>query len=113
MDHGQLAIKAFSHVCIAVSDVERSLAFCRDVLGFDVVFDVALDGPPMEALTGEPGARGRMVGGLLGGTMVELLGFAHRDAGGAGYHRPAIGYTNISLTVDGLDEAYDALVARG
>src|SRR5207245_8804967 len=105
-----LPVRRFSHVCVAVSSIERSLPFYRDLLGLDVVFDVDLDGPPMELVTGEPGAKGRMVGGLLGGTVVELLQFTHRDGV---YERPALGYTNISLTVDDLDAAYAQCLERG
>ena len=57
-----LCVRSFSHVCISVSDIERSLVFYRDGLGLDVIFDHQLDGPGMEAATGEAGARGRMVG---------------------------------------------------
>lgn len=91
--------------------MEASLPFYRDVLGLGVFFDVELEGPSMEVVTGEPGARGRMVGGMLGGTVVELLEFAHR-----GFHaasEPMLGYTNISLSVRDLDETLAAISAAG
>jgi glyoxylase I family protein len=107
----QIGIIGFSHVCIAVSDMAASLPFYRDLLGLDVFFDVELEGSPMEVVTGEVGARGRMVGGLLGGTVVELLEFAHRS-----FARPSetmLGYTNISLSVRDLDAALAAISAAG
>jgi glyoxylase I family protein len=108
-----LEIRGFSHVCVSVSDLERSLAFYRDGLGLRVIFDVELAGPGMQAVTGEAGARGRMVGCLVpGGVTLELLWFAHR-AGAAPQPRPATGYTNDSLSVSDLDAAYAALEARG
>src|SRR5260370_39909127 len=79
MSDKPMDLLGFSHVCIAVSDAERSLAFYKDLLGLDVFFDLSLDGPSMEAVTGEDGARGRMIGWLLGGTVIELLEFSHRD----------------------------------
>jgi glyoxylase I family protein len=109
-----LALRAFSHVCISVSDVERSLAFYRDVLGLEVIFDVQLAGAGMESATGEAGARGRMVGCKVpgNGVTIELLGFAHRAE--AKPARPgALGYTNVSLSVDDLDAAHATLAARG
>jgi glyoxylase I family protein len=62
-------------------------------------------------VTGEPGARGRMVGGMLGGTVVELLEFAHRNLD----RQPetVLGYTNISLSVRDLDETLAAVTAAG
>ena len=68
----RINVKGFSHVCIRVSGMERALDFYGEMLGFEVVFDVELSGPSLEQVTGEPGARGRMVGGLLGGTSIEL-----------------------------------------
>lgn len=107
-----LKVLGFSHVCVAVSDAERSLEFYRGLLGMDVFFDVTLDGESMEAVTGEAGAQGRMVGGLLGGTVVELLEFSHRRLEPAA-NRALLGYTNISLSVADLDAAYEHVVSAG
>jgi len=87
----------FSHVVIAVTDVDRSTAFYRDVLGMDVVFD--------KDLSGEPFA-GRAVGGLLGGVSIELLCLqpTQGDAPAAG--RSSVGVQLISLSVPNLDVAY-------
>lgn len=68
-----VAIENFSHVCIGVSDMEKSLAFYTAVLGMDVVFDVELGGAGLDAVTGGAAQNGRMIGGLIGGAMVELL----------------------------------------
>jgi catechol 2,3-dioxygenase-like lactoylglutathione lyase family enzyme len=42
---GASLITGFFHGGIAVSDMERSLAFYRDALGLEVFFDVTLDAP--------------------------------------------------------------------
>ena len=106
-----IGIIGFSHVCIAVSDAQTSLRFYRDVLGLDVFFDVELEGSPMEVVTGEVGARGRMIGGVLGGTVVELLEFKHRSF--AQRSENTLGYTNISLSVSDIDTALAAIEAAG
>jgi glyoxylase I family protein len=94
--------------------MERSLAFYRDVLGLRVIFDVELGGSGMEAVTGEGGAQGRMVGCLVPGSRVtiELLCYGHRppERRGAG---GGTGYSNLALTVADLDAAFAALAARG
>jgi glyoxylase I family protein len=108
-----LGIRAFSHVCIRVSDVERSLAFYRDGLGLRVIFDVELSGAGLDAVTGGSDAQGRMVGCLVpGGVTLELLQLPARPAGGSAGRRET-GYTNVSLTVTDLDAAYRAAEARG
>jgi glyoxylase I family protein len=109
-DHAPIRVSNFSHVCIGVSDIEKSLCFYRDVLGMDVVFDVALEGASLEAVTGREGEKGRMVGGLIGGAMVELLALGAVPSAPEGPH---IGYTNMSLRVEDVDAAYEHLQAFG
>jgi glyoxylase I family protein len=90
--------------------MERSIAFYRDLMGMDVVFDVELEGPSMESVTGRSGAKGRMVGGLIGGAMVELLALGEQPTG---QPAPRIGYTNISFRVDDLDATHAHVIALG
>ncbi len=109
-ERGALPLQAFSHLCIGVSDITRSLEFYRLVLGFDVVFDVELEGTSLDAVTGAPGAKGRMVGGLVAGVMVELLALGSTGRAPAGPH---VGYTNMSFSIRDLDAAYEHVVALG
>lgn len=101
-----IAVANFSHLCVGVSDMERSVAFYTGVLGMDVVFDVALDGAGLDAVTGMTDGKGRMVGGLIGGTMVELLSLGDIPAVPEGPH---LGYTNMSFRVKDLDAAHAAV----
>jgi glyoxylase I family protein len=101
-----IVVENFSHVCIGVSDMEKSLAFYTAVLGIDIVFDVELGGGALDSVTGGAAQQGRMVGGLIGGAMVELLFLGDVPDGPAGPHH---GYTNISFRVADLDDAYEAL----
>jgi hypothetical protein len=70
------------------------------------VFDVELEGSGLEAATGRGREKGRVVGGLIGGTMVELLALDNVPAGQQGPH---LGYPNMSLRVDDLDGTYEQL----
>jgi glyoxylase I family protein len=115
MPSSTLELRGFSHVCINVSDMELSLAFYRDVLGLRVIFDVELAGEGLEAVTGEGGARGRMVGCLVPGSRVtvELLSFGHRAPASRRGPSGGPGYSNIALTVVDLAAAWAALEVRG
>ncbi len=101
-----VAVENFSHVCIGVTDMDRSVAFYTVVLGMDVVFDVELDGAGLDAVTGGAAQQGRMVGGLIGGAMVELLSLGKVPSTPAGPH---LGYTNVSFRVGDLDTTFDML----
>ncbi|OBJ00577.1 VOC family protein [Mycobacterium sp. 1465703.0] len=103
-----IAVQNFSHICIGVSDIEASLAFYTAVLGMDVVFDVELQGAGLDSVTGGAAQQGRMVGGLIGAAMVELLSLGVVPECPSGPH---LGYTNMSFRVDDLDASYDT-VAR-
>jgi glyoxylase I family protein len=105
-----LPIQRFSHLCIGVSDMDTSLAFYTGLLGMDVVFDVHLDGAGLDSVTGTSGAAGRMVGGLIAGTTIELLDLGEMPALPAGPHR---GYTNMAFTVADVDAVYEQVVGRG
>ena len=70
-----IEIKDVSHVSIGVSDMERSIAFYRDVFGWEQLFDEHMEGEAFEALTGVPGAAGQACGGRIGSLRVELMHF--------------------------------------
>ncbi len=99
-----IAVQNFSHVCIGVSDIGASCKFYTAVLGMDVVFDVELAGAGLDSVTGGAAEQGRMIGGLIGGAMVELLSLGEVPECPSGPH---LGYTNISFRVNDLDAAYD------
>ena len=101
-----IAVQNFSHICIGVSDIEASVTFYTAVLGMDVVFDVELEGAALGAVTGGAAQKGRMVGGLIGEAMVELLSLGAVPDVPSGPH---LGYTNMSFRVDDLDATYDSV----
>ncbi|WP_406815911.1 VOC family protein [Mycobacterium sp. M23085] len=101
-----IAVQNFSHVCIGVSDIAASLAFYTAVLGMDVVFDVELEGAGLDTVTGGAAQRGRMVGGLIGAAMVELLSLGTVPECPSGPH---LGYTNMSFRVDDLDATFETV----
>ena len=98
-----IAVQNFSHICIGVTDIEASVAFYTAVLGMDVVFDLELGGAGLNSVTGGAAQQGRMVGGLIGAAMVELLALGAVPDIPSGPH---LGYTNMSFRVDDLDAAY-------
>jgi catechol 2,3-dioxygenase-like lactoylglutathione lyase family enzyme len=92
----------FSHVVIAVSDMERALAFYRDVLDMDVVFDQELSGEPFS---------GRAVGGLVGGASIELLNLPGQRADESPTAYRPVGLQVISFSVPDLDYTHAAIQA--
>jgi catechol 2,3-dioxygenase-like lactoylglutathione lyase family enzyme len=103
---------SFCHLVIGVTDMDRALAFYRDVLGMDVVFETLISGESFDAvLHAKRTQEGRVVGGLLGGLMVELLSLGSTPA----TDQPAgvTGIHNVSLSVTDLDDTHRCIRDAG
>lgn len=106
-----------SHRGICVSDLEASLRFYREGLGFEPHADHGvLDGPLMEQTMELPGVRLHPV--MLrhpDGPIIELLHFEAPAAFGPRERRPTIQYglVHLSFRVDDMDEAAERLRKAG
>ncbi|WP_255361973.1 VOC family protein [Mycobacterium sp. 1081908.1] len=104
---------SFCHLVIGVTDMDRALAFYRDALGMDVVFETLISGEPFDAaLHARRKQEGRVVGGLLGGLMVELLSLGTKPDTEK-QRRGVTGIHNVSLRVPDLDDANRRIAAAG
>jgi catechol 2,3-dioxygenase-like lactoylglutathione lyase family enzyme len=96
-----------SHVSLQVVEIEPALAFYRDVFGMQVILDQTLEGPDFEAVTATPGARSRMIRGLIAGQAVVQL-FWHSWRAPAETHQ-----TLMSFEVRDAAAAHRLLEAEG
>jgi catechol 2,3-dioxygenase-like lactoylglutathione lyase family enzyme len=98
---------SFCHLVVGVTDMDRALTFYRDVLGMEIVFETLISGEPFDAaLHATRRQEGRVVGGLLGGLMVELLSLGTKPATDKPARRGISGIQNVSLSVTDLDDTY-------
>jgi catechol 2,3-dioxygenase-like lactoylglutathione lyase family enzyme len=70
-----ITVQSIAAVGFTVSDMDRSVAFYRDVLTFEPVSDVEVDGPEYDQLWGVFGVRARIVRMRLGEQQLELTEF--------------------------------------
>lgn len=104
---------SFCHLVVGVTDMDRALAFYRDALGMDVVFETLISGEPFDAvLHAKRAQEGRVVGGLLGGLMVELLSLGGTPATDK-VRRGITGIQNLSLSVVDLDDTHSRMREAG
>jgi catechol 2,3-dioxygenase-like lactoylglutathione lyase family enzyme len=114
MTDAVLADVSFCHLVVGVTDMDRALAFYRDLLGMEVVFERLISGEPLDAvLHAKHQQKGRVVGGLLGGLMVELLSLGAKPAADEPVRRGIIGIQNVSLSVTDLDDTHRRVSAAG
>jgi catechol 2,3-dioxygenase-like lactoylglutathione lyase family enzyme len=109
-----MTVLRFSHVGICVSDLERSLAFWRE-LGFREVKRLDVAGDASDTLLGLHDVDLRAVFLERDGVRIELLCYAAPGHRGVGEPRPmnALGLTHLSLRVDDLDATLAALEQAG
>jgi catechol 2,3-dioxygenase-like lactoylglutathione lyase family enzyme len=110
-----VVIRRLSHLGICVADLERSLHFYREGLGFREVSALELTGEPSATLLGLPGVSLRARYLERDGARIELLHYPSPGALGDGRPRPmnARGLTHLSFRVEGLDAALARLAALG
>jgi catechol 2,3-dioxygenase-like lactoylglutathione lyase family enzyme len=108
------AIQRLSHVGICVSDLERSLRFYRDLLGFTVEHELEIGGQPTDTLLRLRDTHVKAVYLLRDGVRVELLQFLSPPAPPRGervMNEP--GLTHLSFRVADLRGVVDALRVGG
>jgi len=111
----EFRIVAADHTGITVSDIERSLAFWRDVLGFELSHRAHQTGDLAGQITGIPGAEILIAVLKAPGHKIELLEYrAPADRKHENDRRPCdLGAAHIALTVDNLDAVLDRITSFG
>lgn len=106
-------IQRVRHVGIVVSDLERSVAFYRDTLGFELLFTVNRFEDDVEKATGVPGARIRVAMLQLGDTQIELIRYVYPDGRSYDRRNCDIGVAHLAFQVSDIERIYEELCQRG
>ena len=110
-----MAILRMTHIGICVSDLDRSIRFYRDLLGFEYLSDLQVEGEATEKLLKLKDVKLHAVYLERDGTRIELLHYVSPGHQGDGGPRPmnALGLTHLSLRVDDLETVLADLRAAG
>ena len=107
-------IKGIEHSCFTVSDLERSVAFYRDVLGLELVFTERSEasGDDRSQTLGVAKSRLKLAIFRVGDAQLELIEYITPK--GRPYDRQNcdIGTAHVAFKVDDIEAAYQALLAR-
>jgi len=106
--------KRVDHVALSVQDMGKAIAFYRDVIGMQKVFDHQFDAP-MAKLIDVEGALVHIVHMQLGDSMVELFHYQHPKGRAPRPDRSQsdFGLTHIGFTVQGFWATYQHLLDHG
>lgn len=110
-----MALQRLSHTGLCVSDLNRSLRFYRDGLGFRRLSALEVEGASADRLLQIEGVKLRAVYLERDGTRIELLQFAspgHRGDGGA-QPMNRLGLTHLSFRVRDLDATLAGIEEAG
>jgi catechol 2,3-dioxygenase-like lactoylglutathione lyase family enzyme len=103
-----------NHVGLTVSDLECSVAFYRDLLGFNIAYERGeVTAEYMPRLVGIPGARLKIVGLDIPGLHIDLVEYIEPKGGTAAGTTADVGNLHIGFSVDDLWAAYRHLSAAG
>lgn len=110
-----MAVLRMTHVGICVSDIDRSLRFYRDLLGFTYRSELRVQGEPTDTLLRLRGVDLQAIYLERDGTRIELLHYVSPGASGDTGPRAmnARGLTHLSLRVDSVSATLATLRAGG
>jgi glyoxylase I family protein len=102
------------HVAVSVKDMEKAIAFYRDVIGLEKVFDREFS-DPMDKLIGAADAKVRIVHMRLGDSVVELFDYTHPKGRDPlpDPQQSDFGLIHIGFRVTNFHETYRELCQRG
>jgi catechol 2,3-dioxygenase-like lactoylglutathione lyase family enzyme len=107
-------VRGLDHVSVTVADLDRSLAFYRDLLGLRVREIGEEDGGQMATIVGFPGVRFRYADVELGGGQIlELLQYLEPAGTQVAQRTCDPGSGHIGFVVDDIDEVHDRLTRAG
>jgi catechol 2,3-dioxygenase-like lactoylglutathione lyase family enzyme len=104
----------FNHVGISVTDMERSIAFYRDLFGLEPLMEIMpFGGEQFEAIMDIPGVTGRIC--MIGKNDLQLELFEFPDARAKDPEYPVSdrGISHFGFEVDDIAETYARLEAAG
>ncbi len=110
-------INTIHHAAFTVSDMERSVAFYRDILGMKVLWDsveagLAYKGPVCDSITGCPGTEQHLVYLGIGDRVLELVEYTPAGKPLEDNKASDVGSAHICLKTDDIAAFYQKLLAN-
>lgn len=104
-----------SHIGICTSNVDRSIRFYTEALGFVLERSIDDIGPPYDTLAELPGIKFSAHYLKCGELTIELISYPNSDVLGTPERRPMnqLGFTHMTLFVGDVDAAVDRVAEHG
>ena len=106
-------ITSHNHSSFTVSDLERSVRFYRDIIGFKVDTTIEVKGQAIQQITGFPDAHLKIAHLLLGNFDLELIQYLSPQGQTIDLATCNVGSAHIAFYSDDVDQTYRELQAKG
>jgi catechol 2,3-dioxygenase-like lactoylglutathione lyase family enzyme len=108
-------IRGIHHVAITTNNLDRLLAFYRDVIGLNLVDESDWERSPLvDAVIDVPNSSAKVAMLRAGNAFLEIFQYLSPAASGGTALRPfESGYTHLSLDIVGLEAEVERLKAAG
>jgi len=106
-------VECMRHAGFVVGDLERSIAFYRDALGFDLLLKVDRFEDDVAKGTGVPGAKIRAALLQLGESQIELIQYVQPKGKGYDRRNCDVGVAHLAFLVTDIDGVYEELSKSG
>lgn len=109
-------ISSVIHIGITVTDIERSVKFYRDVLGFDYKSELVMEGKETDILFGKKNCKARVAylnPDRYDGAQVELIQFVLHEVEKQKTDLFRTSISEICFTTDDIDGEYKRLCSEG
>ena len=110
-------IKAIHHTAFTVSNLERSIAFYRDILGMKILWDsvqagVAYKGPVCDQITGCPETEQHLAYLGIGEGILELVEYSPTGKLLENHKASDVGSSHVCFKTDNAQVLYEKLLAN-
>ncbi|MDA8216560.1 MAG: VOC family protein [Dehalococcoidales bacterium] len=103
----------FHHVSISVRDIDRSVAFYKDILGFEFMFERDIVNDYVGKIVGYPDMHMRLVFLRAGGEKLELIQYLSPQGTPVETENCNPGVSHFAMEVDDIHAMYKHLQAHG
>jgi len=106
-------ITSVNHTSFTVSDLDRSIAFYRDLLGMELISLAGRDPAFVEKVTGIPGANLKVAYLQAPGHRLELIQYFSPPGKKLELQTNNVGCAHLAFNVDDLPKMYAEMKAKG
>ncbi len=106
-------IRRYQHVGISVTNLDRSVAWYQEMLGFELMGSAEASGPEVSQALAVDNSRLKLATLARGDCVLELIEYVSPQGARRAPRPPDVGCTHMALDVDNIQAMYREMSAKG